>query len=172
MGKYIFSTSTANQKYPIYRDTGDKGLSVIKSYVLIHGGANLPSKVLVTPKGVMTSITDDEWDRLQKSSSFQKHRKRGFLTVEDAPTDADEVAGDMESRDKSAPMTRADFEDIGIKPPETSKSEADLDNTRVRATQRPTLAKVEEPDARGEPKAEEPKAEKPSGRKRRGAAAA
>ena len=141
MGKYIYSTLTASQKYPIWIRTPGRDIPRIQSYVLIHGGANLPSKVLVTPRGVVTSISDDEFERLIQCPGFQQHVDNGFLVVEDREYDPDSVAENMEPKDFSAPMVPEDFEADGVKPPTLATDEpSEPDLSRVSATQRPTQA--------------------------------
>ena len=159
MPKYVFSTLTASQKYPIYKKVPGRDMLVMESYVFINGGANLPTKVLVTPRGVVTEITDEEYERLQQSPGFQQHLENGFLSVEDKSHEIDKVVADLKPKDKSAPMIPEDFEEAGMKPPTTATMDAeeqDADNSAVRPTQRPVQAKVEKPD------------EEKSGRKRRG----
>lgn len=149
MGKYIFSTMTASQKYPIWAKTPGRDLPTMQSYVLIRGGANLPSKTFVTPRGVCTPVTDEEYEQLQQSPGFLFHLKGGFLSVEDKPHDIDEVVSNLKEKDTSAPMTPKDFEDAGQKPPTTATQTADeagADNSSVRSTQRPAQAKTEKPE--------------------------
>ena len=150
MGKHIFSTLTANQKYPTWKKVSGRDLPVMDGYVLIHGGANLPSKVFVTPRGVHTEITDEQYEQLKQSSGFKQHLANGFLSVEDRPHDVDAVVSDLNEKDTSAPMTPKDFENAGQKPPTTAAPNADehdADNSNVRATQRPAQAKTEKPEA-------------------------
>lgn len=147
MGKYIFSTLTASQKYPIYEKVPGRDIPRMSSYVLIHGGANLPSKVLVTPRGVMTSISDEQFERLNQCSSFQKHVNGGYLTVEDRSYDPDEAAEDMEPKDSSAPMVPEDFEAAGTDPPTTGAvDQEELDMGHVGTTQRPAQAAARTPE--------------------------
>lgn len=146
MSKYVFSTLTANQKYPTWKKVPGRDIPTMQGYVLIRGGANLPSKVLVTPKGVMTPVTDEEYEQLKESPGFLQHLKGGFLTVEDKAYDIDKVVSDLEEKDTSAPMTPKDFEDAGQKAPTTAApndDERDADNSTVRSTQRPAQAKTE-----------------------------
>ena len=138
-GKYVFSTCTASQKYAVYSKVPGRDMPVMEGYVLIHGGANLPTKQLVTPKGVMTHITDEEFEMLQRCPVFKTHVDGGFITVEDVAYDLEDVVGNMEPRDSSAPMIPADFEEADLKPP-TTGSVRDDDFATVRATQRPAQA--------------------------------
>ena len=149
MSKYVFSTLTANQKYPTWVKVSGRDLPVMQGYVLIRGGANLPPKTLVTPRGVMTKITDEEYGRLRESPGFKQHLENGFLSVEDKPHDIDEVVADLKEKDTSAPMTPKDFEDAGQKAPTTAAPNAEgqgADNSTVRSTQRPAQAKTEKPE--------------------------
>lgn len=159
MSMYIFSTLTASQKYPIWVRTKGHDIPRIDSYVLVHGGANLPSKVLVTPRGVMTTISDEEYDRLKDSPGFKQHVENGFLTVEDKPHDPDNVAGEMQPKDTSAPTVPEDFEKAGQKPPTTGDATIEEPNaSTVSSTQRPAQAAVTEKAATD--------AEKPARRRR------
>ena len=149
MSTYVFSTLTANQKYPTWEKVRGRDLPVMRGYVLIRGGANLPSKVLVTPRGVVTELTDEQYAQVRKSPGFKQHLENGFLSVEDKPHDVDEVVSDLNEKDTSAPMTPKDFEDAGQKPPTTAApnaDERDADNSTVRSTQRPAQAKTEKPE--------------------------
>ncbi len=113
MSVFIYSTLTGSHKYPIYRKQREGGdtLPTMESYVLIHGGANLATKHLVTPKGVVTKITDEEYERLKSNLAFGRHLKRGYLTVEDYDYTVDEVVADMTPKDGSAPLTPDDYGD-------------------------------------------------------------
>jgi len=149
MGKHVFSTLTASQKYPTWKQVPGRDLPVMEGYVLIHGGANLPSKILVTPRGVHTAITDEQYEQLRESPGFKQHLANGFLSVEDKPYDVDDVVAELKEKDTSAPMTPKDFEDAGQKPPTTappSTDEQEADNSSVRSTQRPAQAKTEKPE--------------------------
>lgn len=118
-GKYVFSTLTATNEYPIYEYIEGRGLPNAVSSVLIYGGANLPSHIFDTPKGVVTPITDEEFDQLNKSPGFQFHVDGGHLTVEDRPYEIESVVKDMESKDASAPIVPKDYEDAGLDAPTT-----------------------------------------------------
>lgn len=112
---FIISTLTGSQKYPLWNPGPDGSFPQILSYVMVHGGANLPPKTLVTPKGVVTEVSDDELERLEKVPQFCRHRERGYIMVEKKNPGpgpgADEIAADMEPKDSSAPRTDDDFGD-------------------------------------------------------------
>lgn len=107
---YIFSTLTSDQ---VYTRTAQGGadLPVTTASVFIAGGTNVPDKYLITKYGVMTAVTDEEMQVLLENEVFKLHQKNGFITIRDKPADAEKVAADMETRDQSAPLVDADFEE-------------------------------------------------------------
>lgn len=111
MAKYVYSTLTAPQ---LYRGAnGEK--------VRIEGGANSPDQYMRTPRGVATPVTDDQLKSLASCGLFQKHKERGFLEVSTFEKDADKVAKDMTSGDKSAPDTEEKLKAEGREVPKQSK---------------------------------------------------
>lgn len=76
--------------------------------VLIKGGSGVINKQLVTPHGIVTSITADELDLLRKNCpAFVRHEKAGFLKVLEknpSPDDIAFLAADMPD-DKSKQAT-------------------------------------------------------------------
>lgn len=123
--KYVFSTLSSSVQYVNYKQ-GDSDLPVADGYVQINGGAGIADKRLITPLGVMTKITDEEYDFLKKDELFQRHVKNGFITVRDAKADADVVAADMTSRDPSDPLQDADLGKDTNGNPMTAKVGTDL----------------------------------------------
>lgn len=120
---YVFSTLTASNEYRSYGQGGADLPHVDKS-VLIVGGSNVPDKHLITPYGVMTAVSAEDYSWLQENEMFKLHQKNGFITVRDKPADAEKVAAsDMETRDQSAPLVDADFK-------ETEKPVKDEDDTK------------------------------------------
>ena len=107
---YIFSTLTSSVEYRNHVQ-GGADLPVVDKSVLIVGGTNLPDKHLITPYGVMTTISAEDFSWLQDNELFKLHQKNGFISVRDKPADPEKVATDMETRDQSAPLVDADFKD-------------------------------------------------------------
>jgi len=107
---YIYSTLTCDNAYATYADNGNKDVPVVKRSVLIRGGHGVANKQLMTPRGVVTMINDEELELLEKNPSFQKHVERGFLTVEKREIAPEKVADDMAEKDRSAPLTPEDCE--------------------------------------------------------------
>lgn len=113
---FIYSTLSGDNLYQNY-GKGGADLPVAEGGVLIHGGANVPDKKLITPLGVMTEVSADELTYLQANEVFKVHEKNGFLKVSEKKADPDVVAADMETRDPSAPVVPADFEAEGLTAP-------------------------------------------------------
>ena len=107
---YIFSTLTSSVEYRNHVQ-GGADLPVVDKSVLIVGGTNLPDKHLITPYGVMTTISAEDFSCLQDSDLFNLPQKNGFISVRDKPAGPEKVATDMETRDQSAPLVDADFKD-------------------------------------------------------------
>ena len=114
---YVYSTLTADQLYTSYKPTiADGAPSLIERQVFINGGANLIDKVLQTPRGAVTHVSDDDVKFLLKNPDFILHQKNGFVTIEQKKVDSIEAVADaMTSRDESAPMTPQDLELEGKK---------------------------------------------------------
>lgn len=106
---YVFSTLTGSVKYVLYA-AGGADLPVADQEVVIAGGTNVPDKHLITPRGVMTSVSDEAYSWLQDDEVFKMHVANGFISVSDKRADPEKVAGDMNTRDASAPLVDADFE--------------------------------------------------------------
>lgn len=106
----IYSTMTSSVKYTKYkpREAGQPH-NVALGHVLIKGGANVADRHLHTPRGVATSITQDEYEFLKTDPTFKQHLAKGHVTVSDADVSADKVAKDMTPKDASAPKTPTDY---------------------------------------------------------------
>ena len=106
---YIYSTLTADQIYTSYK-TSPNGVPTATSNVLIKGGANLMTKHMVTPRGVVTEVTPEELAELRTNEVFKLHLSNGFLQISEAKTDVEKAAADMTGRDQSAPIVEQDEE--------------------------------------------------------------
>lgn len=91
---YVYSTLSSDQDY------GTKA-----GVVRIKGGANVSNKNLVTPRGVVTEVTEAQLDALQHHAVFQAHATNGFITVSLSERKVDQMVRDMEQRDGSAQET-------------------------------------------------------------------
>lgn len=107
---YICSTVTSHIEVVEY-ETNAGPLPKVKRKVNIMGGANLPPKTLVTPKGVVTPVSAEDLDFLVSNREFQRLQKKGFMEIIRGKSEDDlnaAVAG-MEPKDRCAPATEKDF---------------------------------------------------------------
>jgi hypothetical protein len=110
MAYHVYSTLTASQKFPAWKQ-GGADLKVYDKFVCVKGGANLTDKNFVTPQGVVTSLTDDEYEMVKDNATFNKFVDRGFFKVtKKKVSDISKAVSDLNARDKSAPLTDGDFE--------------------------------------------------------------
>lgn len=106
---YVYSTASCDNYYCVYEKTDVQAAShIIKAKVLIRGGANVSNENLITPKGVMTRVTQAQMDILEASEGFKRHRLAGFIKVEKTAKNPDKVAEEMTPKDGSAPITPND----------------------------------------------------------------
>lgn len=122
MTNYVYSTLANDNRYAVYVK-GGADLPRVARTILVKGGAGVADSRLVTPRGVVTTVTDDELESLLDSKVFNRHLERGFVTVSTAKEDPEAVAADMASRDASAPVVPEDYtaDEAGAKPAATSK---------------------------------------------------
>ena len=103
---YVYSTITNTTEYCEYKtDPEARQLPILLRKVAILGGSGVANKHMVTPRGVVTKVTDDELEFLKGNKAFQRHMARGFIRIDTAKIDADLVAADMTKGDDSAPKT-------------------------------------------------------------------
>lgn len=116
--KHVYCTLAADMVYAAW-GKGPDGRTVEQIHeqsVAINGGAGIASRHLITPRGVHTQITDEQYAALQNNPIFQLHVKNGFITVDDRLVDVDKVVADMTARDESAPLVPEDFPESGPQP--------------------------------------------------------
>ncbi len=108
---YIYSTMTADQNYALYpKDIDYKKIPKPQRLFFVAGGANVINKNMVTPRGVATQISPEDLKILERIKAFQQHVEKGYLTIDNARTDADKVAKNMTARDRSAQLEEKDFD--------------------------------------------------------------
>lgn len=56
---YIYSTLTCDNAYTIYSD-GANGLKVPQGSVIVKGGTGIANDRLITPLGIITSVSEEE----------------------------------------------------------------------------------------------------------------
>ncbi len=113
---YVYSALANNQFYNFYDYKVPEGTppkSIREKGVLVLGGANVNNKHLVTPKGVATRITPEEYEVLKQNYVFNLHVKNGHVLVDQSPVaqNADDVAVNLE-KDASAQKTPEDFKEL------------------------------------------------------------
>lgn len=161
MSVYILSTMTNSVCYRTYHFVGDAASQVKNGPgplpvpdpcpILIRGGAGIPSlksgigevsrdaegKPLWTPRGVVTAITDEEYERLKTHWLFQEHMKANYVKVVESDISHNvkeirrKVEQDMQPRDDFAQLSRDTLKQkIKVKTPDKTLSQdlADVDN--------------------------------------------
>jgi rRNA maturation endonuclease Nob1 len=110
---FIYSTLSNDNVYVQYAEQKSNNLApVAVGSIYIAGKANITNKNLLTPKGVVTEVTDAQLKDLELSEVFNIHVKNGFITVDKSKKDADKVAKDMTAKDKSAPLSEEDVPQV------------------------------------------------------------
>lgn len=111
---YIYSTLTCDQAYTIYSE-GANGLKVPQGNIIIKGGTGIANDRLITPLGVVTSVSEDNLKLLQENPIFQQHEANGFISIQKdgKAQDPEKVAGEMNTDNKDAPVTPSDYEKGG-----------------------------------------------------------
>lgn len=112
MGKtvHVFSTLACDQRYVNYQTNPD-GVPVATSDILIRGGAGVANERLITPQGVHTEVSEEAAAELEKNPVFRMHKENGFISWHARRADPEKVATDMNAKDKSKPLTPADYLD-------------------------------------------------------------
>lgn len=108
--KYIYSTLSNDQNFVEWvTDPKAKKLPKQQKAILIAGKANVANKKnFITPKGVMTSVGDEEYKALAENSAFKRFLDRGYITVESKKADIEAAVKNMKAKDKSAALTKQD----------------------------------------------------------------
>ena len=123
--KYILSTATASTKFQDHTKANDHSMLVVTRAVTVYGGSNLPSAKsgygdmvtgdsgmpLWTPRGVITTIKDEDVEFLMNNHVFKIGLEAGFYQILDSHpgNDHDKVKkiaeSSMTKRDGAAQMT-------------------------------------------------------------------
>jgi hypothetical protein len=107
---FVFSTLAASVRYTNFGQGGADLPIPEGEGVLIEGGTGVANKNLVTPRGVVTQVTAEQLEYLERNTVFALHKKNGFIVVQDANKDPERVIGEgMQSQDASAQTTPEDF---------------------------------------------------------------
>jgi hypothetical protein len=118
----IFSTMTGSVTYTDWK-LSPGGLSIAGREVTIKGGANVADRrTILTPRGIGTQVSEEDYEFLKTDPTFIMHEKNGFITIDAVADirDADLAAAGMEGRDDSAPDTPNDYIAEGVAAPTTT----------------------------------------------------
>jgi len=107
---YVYCTGTSDNWFEEHVPKGT--VKDDRKRVLIHGGANLANKLLETPRGVVTKVTDSELEFLKSHHTFKEFIKAGFITYDSKQIDIDKMVAGMESQDLSAPVTEKEGDEL------------------------------------------------------------
>lgn len=105
---YVYSTLASDVAYTNH-EQGGADLPIALPAVLIKGGAGVANERLVTPRGVVTEVTESDVEYLRKNPVFLMHEKNGFVEISAGKVDPDIAAADMTGRDNSAPIVDEDL---------------------------------------------------------------
>lgn len=106
---FVYSTLASDNVYDAFQ-AGGGDMPVPAEGVLIKGGSGVMGGNLITPRGVMTTITAEQFSRLQGDHVFKLHRDNGFITVEEHSAPAEAVAANLNPADPSRQLEPGDLE--------------------------------------------------------------
>ena len=101
---FIYSTLSNSQLYTIYQNQDDNRLPKKVKTIHVEGGANIRLKSLETPFGVVTEVSDEDLEHLEKNGVFQIHKKNGHIKVDKKKNEIEKAVSDMTRIDASAPI--------------------------------------------------------------------
>ncbi len=109
---HVYSTLTSDVEYVVYGNGGDVPTAV-KS-VLIQGKVGIADRHLYTPLGMLTTISEDDYEAIKGIELFKLHVANGFIKVDGKKVDPEAAAADMNRNDPSAPMNPARMADVDV----------------------------------------------------------
>ena len=108
---YIYSTLSNDQAYttwqPVPESRQKESMArVVERTILVRGKANIADRFFITPRGMVTKVTEEEFEHLKNNEDFIRHEKAGHILVEEKKYDPEVVvAKGMKQADDSAPIT-------------------------------------------------------------------
>lgn len=124
----VYSTASADQIYPRWIDHPRVGK--YDSAVVIKGGAGVQkSKTFITPRGVATTVSEEDLEFLRTIPAFIDGEKKGFFAVEEKARKASQeraeevAAANLKETDGGAQKTETDFKKAGKKAPKKATSD-------------------------------------------------
>jgi hypothetical protein len=123
MAYYVYSTLATNQEYAAFAPAAPgTDLPLRIEGVLITGKVGVANRNLITPRGAVTTITDEQHARLVEDPVFRLHRDNGYIVVDRKHTDPEAVSANMSAADPSRPKEPGDF-DLDATAPKVSAGE-------------------------------------------------
>ena len=110
---FITSKMAAPVTYAFYV-RGANGINQVTDTVTINGGADVITKALVTPQGIVTELEDEKLEKLKSHPVFKQHLENGYVSIQGSEKAAKKVEEVLE-QDKSAQITPDDYEKGNIK---------------------------------------------------------
>lgn len=115
---YVLSKLANTQVYTQYAKDVANNINIVKEQVTIKGGADVTTKNLITPDGVVTQVTRDQLEILKANRDFQRHLETGHIKYFEFEPKIDKEVDKME-KDNSKPLTPDDYKKKGKKAPKT-----------------------------------------------------
>lgn len=108
--KLILSTLSSPNRLVFTQNRANGSKEVVKS-ILINGGANVVDKrTMITPAGVITELTDEEYAMVISSAWYKRQNAGGFVRPVESKSEAEEPKKKgMKSKDNSAQKTDSDY---------------------------------------------------------------
>ena len=107
---YAVSTLTNDNEYAIYGPLIPGSARQVIRSIVIKGRAGIPGKNVITPRGVVTPVTDEDIAALESNPVFNAHVQNGWITIEKIdPRDGDKVAANQNERDGASQLTADDL---------------------------------------------------------------
>jgi rRNA maturation endonuclease Nob1 len=105
----IYSTMSSDNKYAQHEKLPN-GLHKKNESMFVNGKANVSNaKTLITPKGALTIVESELFEKVKDNSMLKRHIERGFIKIEKSKKEVDDVVKDMTKKDNSAQKTEEDF---------------------------------------------------------------
>ena len=106
---HVYSTLANPQIFVTYKP-GGADMPVVDREVHVAGGAGIASKNLITPLGVHTAISVDDYEAIKDLSHFTNFVESGHIRVEKKKaSELERIVSDMNPRDPGGPITPADY---------------------------------------------------------------
>jgi hypothetical protein len=122
---YVYSTLSSTNVYPVYKKEASGNSTSLRD-IRINGGANVLQKVdgaLITPKGAVTPVSDEDLESLQKDPTFRLHMQNGYITIDRKDKSINKAIETMEKRDNSTPYTAEDMKNPSLRKNKTFQKE-------------------------------------------------